>query len=477
MVPGYKGEAFMFHRCTSIFGLLLLALSATGLASAQYYVTDLGVVGSGTRSWAMAVNDSGVVAGASATSKGSADSAVATIYTGGAWVDIGTGFNTLTAGTGGTFATGINDNGQVTGWLRTSNFSTHPNDSFIYNTNTATYTDIGAQPGVCNGAGNQCGYDTYDNGNYTHTGPINSSGQIAGVYSSASSGDNDGFIWNGSSTTAVTTPATDAGATYVSAINNSGVVVGTYQVGITPVGVGFYFNGSEHDIHGMTYPEAIAGNYVVGTDYYTNFPNGEAIVYTLGASSATPIGTLNGDTSAVAYGVNSSGRVVGASYETSGLERAFVYSNGLMSDLNTLICGPNPFSELNSAMGISANGEYIVGNGTVASNGETIGFLLSAAIPGDANGDGRVDINDLTIVLAHYGQSGQTWADGEFTGDGTVDINDLTIVLAHYGDTFASSAAGSLSAVPEPGALALLAVGVAGLLTAWRRVARPDRAP
>ena len=54
-------------------------------------------------------------------------------------------------------------------------------------------------------------------------------------------------------------------------------------------------------------------------------------------------------------------------------------------------------------------------------------------LPGDANHDGKVDINDLTIVLAHYGQTGTTWSQGEFTGDGTVDINDLTIVLAHYG--------------------------------------------
>ena len=55
-------------------------------------------------------------------------------------------------------------------------------------------------------------------------------------------------------------------------------------------------------------------------------------------------------------------------------------------------------------------------------------------MPGDANVDGKVDINDLTIVLANYNQTGMTWAQGEFTGDGTVDINDLTIVLANYND-------------------------------------------
>ena len=41
-----------------------------------------------------------------------------------------------------------------------------------------------------------------------------------------------------------------------------------------------------------------------------------------------------------------------------------------------------------------------------------------------------------------------TWTQGEFTGDGTVDINDLTIVLAHYNQT-AGSAAGGLPPCPS----------------------------
>ena len=60
-------------------------------------------------------------------------------------------------------------------------------------------------------------------------------------------------------------------------------------------------------------------------------------------------------------------------------------------------------------------------------------FLLTPLEPGDANGDGRVDINDLTIVLANFGQTGMAWSQGDFTGDGTVDMNNLTIVLANYG--------------------------------------------
>jgi hypothetical protein len=92
-------------------------------------------------------------------------------------------------------------------------------------------------------------------------------------------------------------------------------------------------------------------------------------------------------------------------------------------------------------------------------------WLAPVQLPGDANRDGRVDINDLTIVLAHYGQTGMTWAQGEFTGDGTVDINDLTIVLANYGksDSVGASAPG-MAAAPEPSCLMLLGIGGVGLL-------------
>ena len=60
-------------------------------------------------------------------------------------------------------------------------------------------------------------------------------------------------------------------------------------------------------------------------------------------------------------------------------------------------------------------------------------YLLTPAMPGDGNLDGRVDINDLTIVLSHFGQTGATWSTGDFVGDGHVDINDLTIVLSSFG--------------------------------------------
>jgi hypothetical protein len=90
------------------------------------------------------------------------------------------------------------------------------------------------------------------------------------------------------------------------------------------------------------------------------------------------------------------------------------------------------------------------------------------AHPGDANEDGRVDINDLTIVLSHFGDTGCTWTQGSMDGDpkGTVDINDLTIVLANYGWTATSNGPAT---VPEPSALVLLGAVVVGLVACvWR---------
>jgi hypothetical protein len=55
-------------------------------------------------------------------------------------------------------------------------------------------------------------------------------------------------------------------------------------------------------------------------------------------------------------------------------------------------------------------------------------------IPGDANGDGMVDVGDLGILAANYGSSGKSWAQGDFNGDTIVDVGDLGILAAHYGE-------------------------------------------
>jgi hypothetical protein len=94
--------------------------------------------------------------------------------------------------------------------------------------------------------------------------------------------------------------------------------------------------------------------------------------------------------------------------------------------------------------------------------------FVTPALPGDANADGKVDVNDLTIVLTGYGTSGTIWNQGDFNNDTMVDVNDLTIVLTNYGTT--SSA--SIKTVPEPSCVVLLGIALFGQLAIALRRAK-----
>jgi probable HAF family extracellular repeat protein len=96
-----------------------------------------------------------------------------------------------------------------------------------------------------------------------------------------------------------------------------------------------------------------------------------------------PLGTLPGGAASLALGINDRGEVVGASLDASFVPTAYVWEDGLMTDLNTLIHGSSGLSLL-LANSINDRGE-IVGLGATGS-GETHGFL---ATPCHRHGDGR----------------------------------------------------------------------------------------
>ena len=59
--------------------------------------------------------------------------------------------------------------------------------------------------------------------------------------------------------------------------------------------------------------------------------------------------------------------------------------------------------------------------------------ITSSQLPEDVNGDGVVNILDLTRVASHFGEQGQN--DADINGDGIVNILDLVQVAAAFGNT------------------------------------------
>jgi hypothetical protein len=113
--------------------------------------------------------------------------------------------------------------------------------------------------------------------------------------------------------------------------------------------------------------------------------------------------------------------------------------------------------------------------------------LIAFTRTGDANLDGVVNDDDVTIVSASYapGVPQPSWALGDFDYNGFVDDDDVTLLGAFYDPTaqplIAAAPAGTatVAAVPEPASWLLLANALSALsLFAIRRcfLSRSERA-
>ena len=68
------------------------------------------------------------------------------------------------------------------------------------------------------------------------------------------------------------------------------------------------------------------------------------------------------------------------------------------------------------------------GNPLAANFGTTFFFLM-----GDANHDGRVNLNDFNILAANFGQSPRDFTQADFDYNGVVNLNDFNILASRFG--------------------------------------------
>jgi probable HAF family extracellular repeat protein len=102
------------------------------------------------------------------------------------------------------------------------------------------------------------------------------------------------------------------------------------------------------------------------------------------AGGMQDLGTLPGDVSSEAKGINNKGQVVGQSCDENGNCRAFLWENGVMTDLNMLVPGGGSTFFMFEAFAINPRGQFV----TIAfdaNTGDCCAFLATPRNGGAAN--------------------------------------------------------------------------------------------
>lgn len=342
-------------RTAKILVLFVLALSGLYRAVAQaqqYTLTVIPRLPGQTASFATGLNDAGQVVGFSGSV---------------AWLWDGNTLTNLDPGQNFSFAEGINDAGQVVGYaVLTAGAACY--HATVWNGTTPT--DLG----------------TLVAGGCSQGIAINASGQVAGWATTEMGSDQKGTLWNG------TTP-TDLGAlgtasnvlSQATAINAAGLVVGWSQNPDTGNQNATVWNGTALTNLGTAAQGSVAyginaSGQVVG--YSTdNSADGAATLWN--GSTETDLGVLPGGISSQANGINDAGQVVGYSINfTLGTQDATLWTGGQVLDLNSLVFRLPSYITLFSAVAINNKGQIVVNGGnTQTTPPQVYAYLLTPVAP------------------------------------------------------------------------------------------------
>jgi probable HAF family extracellular repeat protein len=336
---------FWILQVTSI----VLACFSNAVAQTSYKVTDLGRGESENEACAMSVNDEGwtEIMTWNGDPRQDVNFIQATLLSGRALIGVdGFKFDLGTLGGQNSWMNWgeINDFGQIVGMSETA--VPDPNGEDI----CGFGTHLTCRPFVWQ-LFHMSALPTLG-GNNGQASAINSRGQIVGmaedgtVDSSCSAGTTNNRIqlpvmWENGRAHALPTPVGDAGG-FANWINDHGQAVGnTGNCGAMSHAVSWE-NDTVTELKDLgTGAGAIAyGNnnrgQIVGSVFVT--PGGATRYGALWQNGVlTNLGTLPGDMSAIATGINDKGQVVGSTWDSKfNWSHAFIYQDGVMTDLNTL---------------------------------------------------------------------------------------------------------------------------------------------
>jgi len=374
---------------------VLASFAAAQSAHTTYSVQDLGLVG-GSPGEPLFMASNGLSAGAAVTASNQSH---ATVWFMGFKLDL------ATPGLGGpnSVANGVNDKGQVVGGAQTGL------------PNTEDFCGFNAY-GVANSS-NPCLPFVFQNGVMTKLptlgGPngvansINNRSEAVGWAETVNKDPNPAcgvlqfqpVLWGTTSTrTLATFPGDPDGVAW--SINDNGQAVGaTGSCGTFSVDSGLYLvekhamlweAGAAINLGNLGGDGLFGGHHacainnsgqVVGHSDLTGDTTFHTFLWTW-ETGMKDLGTLPGDFASTAVSINDPGVIVGLSLDSNFNERAFVWSNGSMTDLNAVLTSNPQKLYLLQANSINASGE-IVGLAATA-NGDLHGFLATPDSAGNS---------------------------------------------------------------------------------------------
>jgi hypothetical protein len=324
---------------------------------------------------------------------------------------------------GFTNATGVNNAGQVVGFIGPANnagASVSPSgsngyDGFIDNGGTFTQIDVpGAQPQT------------------TEVSGINNSGQITGTFIDSGPGTPHGFVTSGTAYTNPTnytqldapsaTVGNSIGITNAFGLNNSGTVVGG--------------TGSVNGLNGFSY-------------------NTSSQTFT--AVNVSP--ALAESNSTQAQGVNDAGHIAGYFIGNDGQLHGFIDSAGNFVQLDA------PFATVVDTNGTHGGSTYAMG---LNNSDDVVGYVY------DGLGNIHGFVEDGGVFTEIDVPPGADAFGTDPYGTEVLGINDGGELVGIYNDDAGTHGfIATLNDAPEPASLALLGFGILGLLTVYRgRVVR-----
>jgi probable HAF family extracellular repeat protein len=334
---------------TSAIAFAITLAAATARATVVYNVTDLGTAYGDNSSEGYAINNQGQVAAVSRNIGWNRSRAA--LYSDGLMLDTGTLVMPSIPGAS-SFGYGINSAGQVAGWSNI--LSAAGQRAFVATETVSGFSKTNLGP--------------MGDANWAYG--INASGDVVGQYYSNSDSILHPFVYRGGSYHAVGTIFSGS----AQAINDAGLITGQYagKAFIDDHGnlnnLGALTGGTTSIGYGINASGKVAGTSNIGSDTVNH-----AFLYD--GTTMLDLGTALGR-NAEGRSINSSDVVVGnlTSPANSLDSLGFVYLNGSVQDLNTLI-DPASGWNITHAYGINDNG-WITGYGT-NNLGQIHAFILT----------------------------------------------------------------------------------------------------